>query len=197
MVRQLLSPASRRPARAAQRRCPRLRVMELGEWAGRLGPLLWTPDLTGSLVLHQSCKARQLGVLDGAREVLSMVKGLRCSRFPPIIPAAALGKLRAANTPGSPEKWVRPYLAAVSATGASGLVSLDYSSPPPLAGPRRGAGPGPEVLSPGGDLDLGPKIRSERRVASRPPEVRKTHPTNIFPNKGDPEVNPCARIIRL
>ena len=61
------------------------RVMELGEWLAGWGPLPWTPGFEGSLVLHQSCKARQLGVLACAREVLSRVQGLEVAHDFPLL----------------------------------------------------------------------------------------------------------------
>ena len=103
------------------------RIMELSEWLAGWGPLPWTPGFDGSLVLHQSCKARQLGVLDGAREVLSQVKGLELQPIFPYYPCCGFGGTFGLQHPGLSRDMGEAYLAAVSATGASGLVSLDYS----------------------------------------------------------------------
>jgi L-lactate dehydrogenase complex protein LldE len=103
------------------------RIMELGEWLDAWGPLPWTPEFDGSLVLHQSCKARQLGVLDGAREVLSQVKGLKMITISPYYTCCGFGGTFSLQHPGLSRDMGEAYLAAVSATGASGLVSLDYS----------------------------------------------------------------------
>ena len=54
------------------------RVMELGEWLAGWGPLPWTPRFEGSLVLHQSCKARQLGVLIAPGRSCPRLTGLSC-----------------------------------------------------------------------------------------------------------------------
>ena len=83
--------------------------------------------MTPSLVLHQSCKARQLGVLDGAREVLSRVKGLELLTISPYYTCCGFGGTFGLQHPGLSRDIGEAYLAAVSATGASGLVSLDYS----------------------------------------------------------------------
>ena len=103
------------------------RVMELGEWLAGLGPLPWTPGFAGSLVLHQSCKARQLGVLDCAREVLSQIKGLKLLTVSPYYTCCGFGGTFSLQHPGLARDMGEAYLAAVTATGASGLVSLDYS----------------------------------------------------------------------
>lgn len=103
------------------------RVMELSEWLHTRGPLPWTPEFNGSLVLHRSCKTRQLGVLDSAREVLSRVKGLDLLMISPYYTCCGFGGTFALQHPELSREIGKAYLAAVSATGASGLVSLDYS----------------------------------------------------------------------
>jgi L-lactate dehydrogenase complex protein LldE len=103
------------------------RVLELSEWLAGRGPLPWTPGFDGSLVLHRSCKARQLGVLDGAREVLSRVQGLELLTISPYYTCCGFGGTFGLQHPGLSRDIGEAYLAAVSATGASGLVSLDYS----------------------------------------------------------------------
>jgi L-lactate dehydrogenase complex protein LldE len=103
------------------------RTIELSEWLVNRGPLPWTPGFDGSLVLHQSCKARQLGVLDGAREVLSRVTGLELLTVSPYYTCCGFGGTFGLQHPGLSRDIGEAYLAAVSATGASGLVSLDYS----------------------------------------------------------------------
>jgi L-lactate dehydrogenase complex protein LldE len=103
------------------------RVMELSEWLAGLGPLPWTPKFEGSLVLHQSCKASQLKVLAGAREVLSRVQGLKVLTISPYYTCCGFGGTFSLQHPGLSRDIGEAYLAAVTATGASGLVSLDYS----------------------------------------------------------------------
>lgn len=103
------------------------RVMELGEWLAGWGPLPWTPRFEASLVLHQSCKARQLRVLPQAREVLSRVEGLEVLTVSPYYSCCGFGGAFSLQHPGLSRDIGEAYLAAVTATGASGLVSLDYS----------------------------------------------------------------------
>ncbi len=103
------------------------RGMELGEWLAGWGPLPWTPGFEGSLVLHQSCKARQLGVLDCAREVLSQVEGLKLLTISPYYTCCGFGGTFCLQHPGLARDMGEAYLAAVAATGAGGLVSLDHS----------------------------------------------------------------------
>jgi L-lactate dehydrogenase complex protein LldE len=103
------------------------RIMEFSEWLSAWGPLPWTPDFDASLVLHQSCKARQLGVLEGAREVVSRVRGLEVLTISPYYTCCGFGGTFSLQHPGLSRDMGEAYLAAVSATGARGVVSLDYS----------------------------------------------------------------------
>lgn len=103
------------------------RVMELGEWLAGWGPLPWTPRFEGSLILHRSCKAQQLGVLACAREVLSRVQGLKLLTISPYYTCCGFGGTFSLQHPGLSRDIGEAYLAAVTATGAAGLVSLDYS----------------------------------------------------------------------
>lgn len=103
------------------------RVLELSEFLARVGPLPWTPGFAGSLVLHQSCKARQLGVLAGAREVLSRVAGLEVLTVSPYYTCCGFGGTFSLMQPEISREIGEAYLTAVAATGAAGLVSLDYS----------------------------------------------------------------------
>ena len=103
------------------------RIMELGEWLAGWGPLPWTPRFEASLVLHQSCKARQLGVLPQAREVLSRIQGLELLTISPYYSCCGFGGTFSLQHPGLSRDMGEAYLAAVAATGAAGLVSLDYS----------------------------------------------------------------------
>lgn len=103
------------------------RVLELSEWLAQMGPLPWTSRFAGSLVLHQSCKARQLGVLPRAQEVLSRVDGLEVLTISPYYTCCGFGGTFSLMQPEISREIGEAYLTAVAATGASGLVSLDYS----------------------------------------------------------------------
>jgi L-lactate dehydrogenase complex protein LldE len=103
------------------------RTMELSEWLANMGPLTPTPKFEGSLVLHQSCKARQLGVLAGARRVLSRVEGLELLTVSSYYTCCGFGGTFSYQHPELSREIGEAYLAAVAATGAEGLVSLDYS----------------------------------------------------------------------
>jgi L-lactate dehydrogenase complex protein LldE len=103
------------------------RIQELGEWLHHRGPLPWSPGFNGSMVLHQSCKARQLGVLAGAQEVLSQVKGLELLTISPYYTCCGFGGTFSWQQPELSRDIGEAYLNAITATGASGLVSLDSS----------------------------------------------------------------------
>lgn len=103
------------------------RTLELSEYLDRLGPLPWTPRLDAALVLHRSCKARQLGALPGAARVLSQVAGLQILEVSPYYSCCGFGGVFSVQHPDLAREMGEAYLAAVLATGARGLVSLDYS----------------------------------------------------------------------
>ncbi len=103
------------------------RVRELSEWLAEWGPLPWTPRFPGTLVLHRSCKARQIGVLPAARQVLSQVAGLKLLEVSPYYACCGFGGVFSALQPQLSQDIGEDYLDAVQATGAQGLVSLDSS----------------------------------------------------------------------
>lgn len=102
------------------------RVLELSEWLAAQGPLPWTPGFSGSLVLHRSCKAGQLGALTGAARLLSQVTGLELLTISPYYSCCGFGGSFKVQQPKVSRQIGETYLAAVQATGATGLVSLDY-----------------------------------------------------------------------
>ncbi len=103
------------------------RVRELSEWLAKQGPLPWTTQFSGTLVLHRSCKARQLEVLPDARQVLAQVAGLRVAEVSPYYSCCGFGGAFKVQHPRLSRDIGEGYLQAVRATGAQGLVSLDYS----------------------------------------------------------------------
>lgn len=103
------------------------RVQELSEWLDKRGPLPWTPSFAGSLVLHRSCKARQLGVLAAVARVLSQVRGLKLLEVSPYYSCCGFGGVFSLQHPPLSRDIGAAYLEAVQATGAQGLVSPDYS----------------------------------------------------------------------
>jgi L-lactate dehydrogenase complex protein LldE len=103
------------------------RTWELSEWLAARGQLPWTPRHTGSLVLHRSCKSRQLGALPGAVRLLSQVAGLNLQEISPYYSCCGFGGVFKALHPDISRTVGATYLHAVAATGAGGLVSLDPS----------------------------------------------------------------------
>ena len=78
-------------------------------------------------------------------------RGWSCCTISPYYTCCGFGGTFSLQHPGLSRDIGEAYLAAVTATGAAGLVSLDYSCLLHLQGLGVAAGPGPEVLSPGGD----------------------------------------------
>ncbi len=103
------------------------RTWELGEWLAAQGRLPWTPRWAGRLILHRSCKARQLGALAAATQVLGQVAGLTLSEVSPYYTCCGFGGTFKVQHPDLSQAMGEAYLAAVRETGAAGLVSLDYS----------------------------------------------------------------------
>lgn len=103
------------------------RTWELSEWLAARGPLPWTPEFSGILVFHHSCKARQLGALPGAVKVLAQVRGLQVRDISPYYTCCGFGGAFKVQQPGLARTIGEALLAAVAETGAQGLVSLDYS----------------------------------------------------------------------
>jgi L-lactate dehydrogenase complex protein LldE len=103
------------------------RVRELSEWLALQGPLPWTPTFSETLVLHHSCRARQLGVLPATARVLSQVAGLTLLTVSPYYSCCGFGGTFRVQQPELSRALGQAYLEAVSATGARGLVSLDWS----------------------------------------------------------------------
>jgi L-lactate dehydrogenase complex protein LldE len=103
------------------------RTWELSEWLAAQGPLPWTPDFSGALVLHHSCKARQLGALAGASRLLAQVRGLTVKEVSSNYACCGFGGAFKYQHPDIARTIGEAYLEAVQETGASGIVSLDYS----------------------------------------------------------------------
>jgi L-lactate dehydrogenase complex protein LldE len=103
------------------------RTWELSEWLAARGPLPWTPAFAGTLVLHHSCKARQLGSIPGAGRVLAQVEGLQIREVSPYYTCCGFGGAFKMQHPDLGRSIGEALLMAVAQTGAQGLVSLDYS----------------------------------------------------------------------
>ncbi|MCL6622222.1 MAG: (Fe-S)-binding protein [Syntrophobacterales bacterium] len=102
------------------------RTWELGEFLAAQGPLPWQTRHPGTLALHRSCKAGQLGVLPAARGLLSRVEGLRVTEVPPSFSCCGFGGVFHRQHPHTARVIGEAYLEAVLATGATGLVSPDW-----------------------------------------------------------------------
>ena len=127
MVRHCYPQLAADPAERRTLEALASRVMELSQWLAGMPPLPRTPRFKGALVLHQSCKARQLGVLPQAREVLSQVEGLELLTVSPYYTCCGFGGTFGLQQPELSREIGEAYLTAVAAIGAAGLVSLDSS----------------------------------------------------------------------
>jgi L-lactate dehydrogenase complex protein LldE len=116
------SPEARRQVQALTSR-----VFELSEWLTGRSPLPWRPRFEGVLVLHRSCKARELGMLAAAASLLAQVEGLTVTTVSPYYTCCGFGGFFKAQHPDLARGIGEAYLEAVMATGATGLISLDAS----------------------------------------------------------------------
>lgn len=127
MVRRYYPGLAQNPRERREAEALAARTLELSELIDRSGPLPWTPRFDAPLVLHRSCKARQLGALPGAARVLSQVAGLQLLEVSPYYSCCGFGGVFSIQHPDLSREISEAYLEAVLATGARGLVSLDYS----------------------------------------------------------------------
>ncbi len=127
MVRHYYPGLAQDPGERRQAEALAARTLELSEFLDRHGPLPWRPRLEAPLVLHRSCKARQLGALTGAARVLSQVAGLQLQEVSPYYSCCGFGGVFSVQHPELAAEIGGAYLEAVLASGARGLVSLDYS----------------------------------------------------------------------
>ncbi len=119
------------------------RTWELSEWLGHLGAgLPWRHGFPGTLVLQNSCKARQLGALPGAARLLSQVEGLDLREVSPYYSCCGFGGVFSWQHPDLGRDIGLAYLEAVQEAGATGLVSLDYGCLLHLQGVARASGLG-------------------------------------------------------
>lgn len=116
------------------------RTFELGEFLAAQGPLPWQPRFPGALALHRSCKARELGVFEAARSVLSQVKDLEINTLSPHFSCCGFGGAFKGQQPELAREIGAAYLAAVADTGARGLIFLDHGCLMHLKGVAAGAG---------------------------------------------------------
>jgi L-lactate dehydrogenase complex protein LldE len=116
------SPAEHRALRGVS-----ARILEFSELLAALGPLPWEPTRDAALVLHRSCKARELGALPAAEQVLAQVRGLTVAHLSPYYSCCGFGGWFSLRQPQVARTIGTAYLEAAAATGAAGLVSLDVS----------------------------------------------------------------------
>lgn len=103
------------------------RIRELSEFVSETGLLPGTLQLDTTLVLHHSCKARQLGALGTAAVLLRRIQKLRLLSPPAYHACCGFGGVFRWQHPDLAAAIARAYLQAVAATGAAGLVTLDFS----------------------------------------------------------------------
>lgn len=114
---------TRADADQLQRLLPRL--FEFSEWLSLRLPLPFPLHFPGPVFLHQSCSARQLGILPHLEALLNLVAGLHLLKISPAYACCGFGGLFSVKRPDLAQAIGINYLQAVLATGAGALVSPD------------------------------------------------------------------------
>ena len=100
-------------------------VFEFTEWLSSLLPLPFPLTLPGRVFLHQSCAARQLGILPQLQHLLALVANLQVVEISSAYACCGFGGLFSLKRPDLAQAIGLNYLKAVQTAGAAALVSPD------------------------------------------------------------------------
>jgi len=98
-------------------------IMDLSEYLDSLLPLSISLRRPGRVFLHQSCAARDLGLLPGLHRLLAQVQGLEVVTLPEAYSCCGFGGLFALKQPELSQLIGWRYLQAISALDVQVLVS--------------------------------------------------------------------------
>lgn len=101
------------------------RVHEFSEWLVSIPSLPIPLTFPQRVFLHQSCSARQLGILPHLKKLLGLVAGLQLAELPPTFSCCGFGGLFSIKKSDLAQTIGSHYLTAVLQTGAAALVSPD------------------------------------------------------------------------
>jgi L-lactate dehydrogenase complex protein LldE len=113
------------PADAVQLRRLQPLVLEFSEWLSSCLPLPFPLHFAGQVFFHQSCSARQLGILPQTESLLGLVSNLQLLKISATYSCCGFGGLFSVKRPDLAQAIGLNYLQAVQATGAEALVSPD------------------------------------------------------------------------
>jgi L-lactate dehydrogenase complex protein LldE len=100
-------------------------VFELSEWFLSLLPLPFPLTLSQRIFLHQSCSARQLGILPHLKKLLGLVANLQILEISSAYSCCGFGGLFSLKQPDLSQAIGSNYLKTVLNTGPDALVSPD------------------------------------------------------------------------
>jgi L-lactate dehydrogenase complex protein LldE len=100
-------------------------VYEFTEWFSSLLPLPFPMTFPGRVFLHQSCSARQLGILPPLQKLLGLVADLQLAQISSAYSCCGFGGLFSLKRPDLSLAIGANYLKAILSTGATTLVSPD------------------------------------------------------------------------
>jgi L-lactate dehydrogenase complex protein LldE len=113
------------PADSANLRRLQPLVLEFSEWLFSLLPLPFPLTFPGKVFLHQSCAARQLGVLPHLKNLLGLVANLQLVEISSAYSCCGFGGLFSLKQPVLSQIIGSNYLKAVLSTDPVALVSPD------------------------------------------------------------------------
>lgn len=113
------------PADAAHLRRLQPLVLEFSEWLTSLLPLPFPLAWPGQVFVHQSCAARQLGILPHLKHLLSLVDHLLPVEISSAYSCCGFGGLFSLKRPDLSQAIGSNYLAAILNTSPAALVSPD------------------------------------------------------------------------
>ncbi|MBM4286715.1 MAG: (Fe-S)-binding protein [Deltaproteobacteria bacterium] len=100
-------------------------VLEVSEWLSAHLPLPFSLAFPGRLFLHQSCAARQLGILPELKNLLSLTANLHVLEISPAYSCCGFGGLFSLKRPDLAQAIGLNYLRAVQALRPEALLSPD------------------------------------------------------------------------
>lgn len=113
------------PDDAAQLNCLQSLIFEFSEWFAKVLPLPFPLAWPGKIFLHNSCSARQLGVLSHLKKILNYFEELHLTESAPDQSCCGFGGLFSYKCPDLSMSIGSAYLQSIMHSNATALVAPD------------------------------------------------------------------------